>query len=52
MTSAAKGCPVLDERKLSVLRALVVDYVNTGEPVGSKALVDRASTRREPSHHP
>ncbi len=32
---------MLDERKLSVLRALVVDYVNTGEPVGSKALVDR-----------
>lgn len=32
---------VLDERKLSVLRAIVVDYVNTREPVGSKALVER-----------
>ncbi|MGH3490186.1 MAG: heat-inducible transcriptional repressor HrcA [Actinopolymorphaceae bacterium] len=32
---------MLDERKLSVLRAIVEDYVHTEEPVGSKALVDR-----------
>ncbi len=32
---------MLDERKLSVLRAIVEDYVDTREPVGSKALVDR-----------
>ncbi len=32
---------MLDERKLSVLRAIVEDYVHTHEPVGSKALVDR-----------
>jgi heat-inducible transcriptional repressor len=32
---------VLDERKLAVLRAIVEDYVQTEEPVGSKALVDR-----------
>jgi len=32
---------VLDERKLSVLRAIVEDYVSTTEPVGSKSLVDR-----------
>ncbi|MFG1921586.1 heat-inducible transcriptional repressor HrcA [Cryptosporangium sp. NPDC048952] len=31
----------LDERKLSVLRAIVQDYVNTEEPVGSKALAER-----------
>ena len=32
---------MLDERKLSVLRAIVEDYVSTQEPVGSRALVDR-----------
>jgi len=32
---------VLDDRKLSVLRAIVEDYVSTNEPVGSKALSDR-----------
>src|SRR6478736_7235324 len=32
---------MLDDRKLEVLRAIVEDYVNTREPVGSKALVER-----------
>jgi heat-inducible transcriptional repressor len=32
---------VLDDRKLDVLRAIVEDYVETQEPVGSKSLVDR-----------
>ena len=32
---------MLDERKLSVLRAIVEDYVTTREPVGSKALAER-----------
>ena len=32
---------MLDDRKLSVLRAIVEDYVSTNEPVGSKALADR-----------
>ena len=32
---------MLDDRKLSVLRAIIEDYVTTEEPVGSKALVDR-----------
>jgi len=32
---------MLDERKLSVLRAIVEDYVSTQEPVGSRALVER-----------
>ena len=31
----------LDDRKLAVLRAIVEDYVETQEPVGSKALVER-----------
>src|SRR5260370_29582986 len=35
------GERVLDERKLTVLRAIVEDYVSTTDPVGSKALVDR-----------
>lgn len=30
-----------DERRLAVLRAIVQDYVETREPVGSKALVER-----------
>ncbi len=32
---------MLDDRKLDVLRAIVEDYVQTHEPVGSKALVER-----------
>jgi heat-inducible transcriptional repressor len=32
---------LLDDRKLAVLRAIVEDFVSSGEPVGSKALVDR-----------
>lgn len=32
---------MLDERKLSVLKAIVTDYVSSREPVGSKALVER-----------
>ncbi len=31
----------MDDRKLAVLRAIVDDYVETREPVGSKALADR-----------
>src|SRR3954454_2624798 len=32
---------MIDDRKLDVLRAIVEDYVQTQEPVGSKALVER-----------
>jgi heat-inducible transcriptional repressor len=32
---------VLDDRKARILRAIVSHYVRTGEPVGSKTLVDR-----------
>jgi heat-inducible transcriptional repressor len=31
----------MDERKMAVLRAIVEDYVQTHEPVGSKTLADR-----------
>lgn len=31
----------MDDRRLEVLRAIVEDYVDTREPVGSRALVDR-----------
>jgi heat-inducible transcriptional repressor len=31
----------MDDRKLAVLRAIVEDYVQTNEPVGSKVIVDR-----------
>ena len=40
---------MLDERKLSVLRAIVEDYVRTHEPVGSKALVERHSLGVSPA---
>jgi heat-inducible transcriptional repressor len=40
---------VLDERKLSVLRAIVQDYVATSEPVGSKALAERHSLGVSPA---
>src|SRR5699024_10721205 len=33
--------PVNDERRMAVLSAIVEDYVQTSEPVGSKALLDR-----------
>jgi len=32
---------MVEDRKLSVLRAIVQDYVSTREPVGSKSLVER-----------
>lgn len=36
---------MLDERKLEVLKAIVTDYVDSREPVGSKALVERHNLR-------
>jgi heat-inducible transcriptional repressor len=39
----------LDDRKLEVLRAIVEDYVETQEPVGSKALVERHNLRVSPA---
>ena len=46
MTAADK---TLDERKALVLRAIVSHYVSTGEPVGSKTLVDRYKLRVSPA---
>lgn len=40
---------MLDERKLSVLRAIVADYVSSREPVGSKNLVERHSLGVSPA---
>lgn len=36
-----RASEMVDERKLEVLRAIVHDYVQTQEPVGSKTLVER-----------
>jgi len=38
-----------DERRLDVLRAIVEDYVQTSEPVGSRALVERHSLGVSPA---
>src|SRR5690242_14864561 len=38
-----------EERRLAVLRAIVEDYVETEEPVGSKALVERHSLGVSPA---
>lgn len=39
----------LSERKQDLLRRVVEEYVATGEPVGSKALVERSGLRVSPS---
>jgi heat-inducible transcriptional repressor len=39
----------MDDRKLEVLRAIVTDYVESREPVGSKALVDRHQLNVSPA---
>lgn len=39
---AAAPSDALDERKLAVLRAVVTEYVSSGEPVGSKRVVEVA----------
>lgn len=41
--------PALDDRKALILRAIVSHYVSTGEPVGSKTLVDRYRLRVSPA---
>jgi heat-inducible transcriptional repressor len=40
---------VVEDRRLSVLRAIVEDYVATHEPVGSRALVERHSLGVSPA---
>ena len=39
----------VDDRKLQILRAIVTDYVDTREPVGSKALVDKHQLNVSPA---
>lgn len=41
--------PDLDDRKARILKAIVSHYVSTGEPVGSKTLVDRFRLRVSPA---
>jgi heat-inducible transcriptional repressor len=41
--------PELTERQLRILRLVVEEYVTTGQPVGSKALVERAGMQVSPS---
>src|SRR5213592_2840586 len=36
-----RRCRMSEERRLAVLRAIVQDYVQTSEPVGSKSLLER-----------
>lgn len=40
---------MLDERKLTILRAIVTDYVSSREPVGSQALVKRHNLQVSPA---
>lgn len=40
---------MIDDRKLTVLRAIVTDYVSSREPVGSKALVERHALQVSPA---
>ena len=40
---------MVEDRRLAVLRAIVEDYVATGEPVGSKVLVERHSLGVSPA---
>ena len=35
----------MDERKVQILKAIIDDYVETAEPVGSKSLVERHNLR-------
>ena len=39
----------LSERQLAVLRRVVEEFVGTGQPVGSKTLVERSDLRVSPS---
>ena len=51
-TRRREEVPMLDDRKLSVLRAIVEDYVRTHEPVGSKGAGRPALAGRLAGHDP
>lgn len=40
-TQVLKGGEVMDDRKLRILTAVIDEYIVTGEPVGSKSIMDR-----------
>lgn len=42
----------LSERKKQILRAVVENYIQTAEPVGSKAIVDQRRPEGLLRHHP
>ena len=41
--------PQIDKRKAAILRAIVRDYVRSGQPVGSRTLVDRYRLKFSPA---
>ena len=41
--SANEGENMITDRQLSILNAIVEDYVDFGQPVGSKTLIERHS---------
>ena len=41
MSANKRGEIVIDERKLKILQAIVNDYINTGEPVGSRTIAKK-----------
>ena len=46
---APSSTRVLDERKAAILRAIVSHYVSSGEPVGSKTIVERFNLAVSPA---
>ncbi len=47
--STAERPPTLDDRKAAILRAIVSHYVSSGEPVGSKTIVERFDLNVSPA---
>ena len=42
----------LTDRKKQILKIVVESYINTAEPVGSKAIVEQMPGRDQLRHHP
>ncbi|MCL2084538.1 MAG: hypothetical protein FWH06_04675, partial [Oscillospiraceae bacterium] len=47
--SRSEGHMSISKRKRDILKAIVEDYINTAEPVGSKALVERRELGLSPA---
>ena len=43
------GVKIVDERKLKILSAIVEEYIVSGEPIGSKALLDKLEISVSPA---